>query len=119
MLLAGQSCVFIREDDSIDLGNSYRFIQDAPQTIIHHSGDKYKGVGIEVIPPVVLSYNFDHRYIIVRSQEVDEMTGSRENRSIRYWIVDKQMKELKVEPMDSAGFYNALRSLNIKIRLKD
>ncbi len=49
VMLLIQSCIGVRQDDSIDLGNNYRFIQDTPQTIIYHSGDKYKGTGEEVI----------------------------------------------------------------------
>lgn len=113
-----QSCVFIRQDDSIDLGDNYMFIQDAPQTIIYHKSDSYEGSAIEIIPPIVLSYEFNNRYIIAKTQEVDEMTGSKEGKPIRYWIIDKQLKGKSVEPMDSIRFYKTLEAQNIKITLK-
>ncbi len=112
-----QSCVFIRMDDSVDLGSNYRFIQDTPQTIIYHSSDDYEGSGIEIIPPLVLSYGFNKRYILAKTQEVDEMTGRKEGKPIRYWIIDKQLKGDSVEPMDSISFYKTLEVKNIKVRL--
>lgn len=104
-------------NNSIDLGNNCRFIQDTPQTIIYHSNDKYEGVGIEIIPPIVLSYDFDDKYIIAKSQEVDKMTGNKEGKSRRFWIIDKTTKGKKVEPMDSIIFYQRLQELNINLKL--
>jgi hypothetical protein len=111
------SCVFIRMDDSIDLGNQYRYIQDYPQVIIFHKNPKYKGGGIEIIPPIVISYKFNDRYIIAKTQEVDEMTGSKEGKPIHYWIIDKNTKGATVEPMDSTSFYQRLEQINIDLRL--
>ncbi len=51
--------MFIRMDDSIDLGNKYRYIQDFPQTILYHKTEKYDGIGINAVPPTVLSYDFN------------------------------------------------------------
>lgn len=109
------SCVFIRKDDSIDLGNKYRYVQDAPKTIIYHESVNYKGTGKEIVPPIVLSYEFNDRYIIAKTQEVDEMTGSKENRPIHYWIVDKTTNGATIEPMDSITFYQRLLELDIKM----
>lgn len=109
------SCISIREDDSIDLGDNYRFIQDSPQTIIYHASKEYEGSGIEVIPPNVLSYKFNSRYIIARSQVVDEVTGSADGKPIVYWIIDKRLKGNSVEPMDSISFYGMLKTEGIEI----
>lgn len=117
ILLFFQSCVFIRQDDSIDLGNNYRYIQDTPQTIIYHTSEKYEGVGISVIPPIVLSYDFNDKYIITKSQEVDEMTGSKEGNPLRYWIIDKSLEGSLVEPMDSVTFFQQLEALKINLEL--
>lgn len=117
ILLFFQSCVFIRQDDSIDLGNNYRYIQDTPQTIIYHTSEKYEGVGISVIPPIVLSYDFNDKYIIAKSQEVDEMTGSKEGNPLRYWIIDKSLEGSPVEPMDSVTFFQQLEALKINLEL--
>lgn len=111
------SCVFIRRDDSIDLGNKYRYVQDAPQTIIYHKSAKYEGTGIRIVPPIVLSYKFNKRYIIAKTQEVDEMTGSKEGKPIHYWIVDKTTDGAPVEPIDSAIFYQRLQALKISFVL--
>ncbi len=111
------SCVFIRMDDSIDLGSKYRYIQDSPQTIIYHESSKYEGIGAEIIPPVVLSYKFNERYIIAKSQVVDEMTGSEEGKPIHYWIVDKTMDGAPVNPLDSVTFYQRLKELDIDLSL--
>jgi len=105
-------------DDSIDLGNKYRYIQDAPQVIIYQTISESKGSGVNIVPPVVKSYAFNDRYIIAKSQEVDEMTGNPEGKPIHYWIVDKTSKGASVEPMDSTAFYAALKEKQIKLRLK-
>jgi hypothetical protein len=118
VVLLLHSCIFIRQDDSIDLGNNYRYIQDAPQVVIHYSGDKYSGVGKEVIPPKVLSYKFNDRYIIVKSQKVNEMTGSKEGQPILYWIIDKQIKKPLIKPMDSIEFYKTLKKQSIELRFE-
>lgn len=119
VLLFFQSCVFSRMDDSIDLGDNYRYIQDAPQMIIFHKTEEYEGVGVEIVPPVVLAYKFNDRYIISKSQEVDEITGSKEGKPIHYWLIDKETKGAAVEPMDSMRFYNRLIDLNIDLSFKD
>lgn len=111
------SCVFVRVDDSIDLGSKYRYIQETPQTIIYHNDSDYKGVGIEIVPPIVLSYKFDDRYIIAKSQEVDEITGSKEGRPIHYWIIDKTKEGTQVKPMDSITFYLQIKEHNINLVL--
>jgi hypothetical protein len=111
------SCVFIRIDDSIDLGNKYRYIQDYPQVIVYHKTPKYKGGGINIIPPIVLSYKFNDRYIVAKSQEVDEMTGNKKAIPIHYWIVDKTTDGAPVEPIDSINFYQRLKDLKINLHL--
>jgi hypothetical protein len=112
------SCTFIRMDDSIDLGNKYRYIQDYPQVIIYNTSSESKGSGVNIVPPVVKSYAFNDRYIIAKSQEVDEMTGNPEGKPIHYWIVDKTSKGASVEPMDSTAFYAALKVKQIKLSLE-
>ncbi|SEH97907.1 hypothetical protein SAMN02927937_02513 [Paenimyroides aquimaris] len=119
LLILTQSCIGIRTDDSINLGNNYRFIQDTPQTIIYHSNDNYEGIGVEIIPPMVLSYQFDDRYIIVKSQDIDETTGNIEGKSIRYWIIDKRLRANSVESLDSINFYRILDERNISLRFSD
>ncbi len=104
-----QSCVFIRIDDSIDLGNKYRFIQDYPQAIIYHKTPKYKGAGINVVPPNVTTYKFDNQFIIAKSKDL-------EDKQIKYWIVDKKANGELVEPLDSVSFYNELKSLDIELK---
>jgi hypothetical protein len=111
------ACTFIRTDDSIDLGNNYRFIQDAPQTIIYHKTAKYEGTGINIVSPVVLSYKFNDRYIIAKSQEINEMTGNKDGLPIHYWIVDKSTNGASVASMDSVIFYQRLNELNINLSL--
>lgn len=111
------SCVFIRTDSSIDLGNKYRYIQDTPQTIVYHKSTNYEGTGIEIVPPVVLSYNFNDRFIIAKSQEIDEMTGNKEGKPIHYWIVDKNANGALINPMDSTTFYQRLQELKINLSI--
>lgn len=115
--VVAHSCVFIRMDDSIDLGSKYRYIQDYPQTIIYHKSPEYKGIGTEIVLPIVLSYNLNDRYIIAKSQEIDEMTGSKEGRPIHYWIVDKTTDGAPVQPMDSISFYQRLKTLELDLGL--
>lgn len=113
------SCVFIRMDDSIDLGNKYRYVQDYPQAILYHKSSEYKGGGINIIPPVVLSYKFNDRYIIAKSQEVDKMTGNEEGLHVHYWIIDKTTDGAPVEPMDSTTFNQGLIELKIGLNFKE
>ena len=91
-----RSCIFIRMGDSIDLGSNYRYIPDAPQVIIYHASPKYEGVGTIVVPPVVKSYAYDDRYIIAKSQEVDEKTGIAKGKPIKYWLIDKEFENAVV-----------------------
>ena len=112
------SCIFIRMDDSIDLGSKYRYTQDYPQTIIYHVSSEYKGIGTEIVPPIVDSYAFNDRYIIAKSQEVDEMTGNPEGKPIHYWIIDKELEVAAITPMDSITFYATLKEKQIKLNLK-
>ncbi|NJL74886.1 MAG: hypothetical protein HC892_07510 [Saprospiraceae bacterium] len=111
------SCHYTRIDDSINLGNKYRYIQDAPNTIIYHKSKEYQGVGIEIVPPIVLSYKFNNRYIIAKSLNVDEKTGNNDGKSIFYWIIDKETNGDLVKPLDSLYFNNQLRLLNIDMTL--
>lgn len=115
MTVLMSSCTFIRMYDSIDLGNKYRYIQDFPQAIIYNTSSESKGSGVNIVPPVVKSYAFNDRYIIAKSQEVDEMTGNPEGKPIHYWIVDKTSKGASVEPMDSVTFYKKLEEKNIDL----
>ena len=91
IVLLMSSCTFIRIDDSIDLGNKYRYIQEYPQVIIYNTSSKSKATGINIVPPIVISYAFNDKYIIAKSQEVDEITGSMKGKPIRYWIIDKKL----------------------------
>lgn len=100
-------------DDSIDLGNQYRYTQDYPRVIIYHKTVEYEGSGINIVPPVVLAYDFNENYIIAKSQEDEPY--SKEKKPIQYWIIDKSKEGAPVEPNDSLGFYNRLNDLNIEL----
>jgi len=110
ILILIQSCVGIRIDDGIDLENNYRI----PQSIIRHDTDRYEDV-YEIIPPIVLFYQSDNRYIIAISREIDKITGWKEGNSIKYWIIDKQAKETLIVPMGSLDFYKTLEEKKIKL----
>jgi hypothetical protein len=107
-------------DDSIDLGDKFRYIQDYPQTIIYHNTKEYKGTGVNVVDPVVIAYSFDDRYIIAKSRE-EEIIKRNDSveKTIRYWIIDKKEKLDSVKPMDSVNFYKQLRDLKIELKLKE
>jgi len=112
--------VFIKMDDSVDLGNNYRYIQDYPQTIVHYENNhRYKGVGKEIVPPLVLLYVFNEQYIIAKSQELDEATGNKKGKPNHYWIIDKAADSTLAKPMDSIAFYQQLKNLDIGIELPD
>jgi hypothetical protein len=120
LLLFLHSCVFIRIDDSIDLGDKFRYIQDYPQTIIYHENEKYKGVGINVVAPIVNAYNFDDRYIIARSSDMQKFDPEKYSSDslVSYWIVDKEKPVGSIEPMDSINFYKQLEIQHISLRFK-
>lgn len=114
------SCTFIRVDDSIDLGSNYRYIQDYPQTVVYHRTEKYEGVGVNVVDPIVLSYNYNDKYIIAKSKEhviVNEDAGEKE--PILYWIIDKSSAPENVKPMDSLSFYHQVEHLKIELEFKE
>jgi len=96
--------VFIRMDDSIDLGSNYWYIQDYPQTIVI-------GDGKEVVFPVVLKYAYNENYIIAKTKDL-------ETKDTLYWVVNK--KTGKYEKCDSLNFeqlkkeYNVLDTLMLK-----
>ena len=118
LLILLNSCVFIRMDDSIDLGSNYRYIQDYPQTIIYHLSERYEGGGETVVEPIVLSYNCNDKYIIVKSQEHVVIREEGEEKPFLYWIIDKTNGPENVKPMDSLSFYNQLEYFNIDLGFK-
>ena len=107
------SCIYMHTDDSIDLGDNYRFIQDYPKTIIYHRTPKYNGTGLQIIPPNVEEYNFDKSYIIARTKD--------ENEVIKYWILDKSSYKIDIplQPMDSVEFYKSLSAKNINLSFEN
>lgn len=116
LVLLLSSCSSIRMDDSVDLGDKYRYIQDYPQTIIYHETEKYNGTGVNVIDPIVKNYSFNDRYIIAKSQEEEIIKRDVSSKApIHYWIIDKKENLHLVQPMDSASFYQRLKSLNIEL----
>ncbi|MBI9065027.1 MAG: hypothetical protein JEZ14_23780 [Marinilabiliaceae bacterium] len=110
LILLVNSCIFIHMDDSIDLGGNYRYIQDSPQSIIYHESSEYEGDGMEVIPPAVLNYDFNDRYIIAKSKDW-------ESEVIKYWLIDKKQDCFEIEPLDSLTFYNLLLKNRIELKL--
>jgi hypothetical protein len=120
LVLLLSSCSFIRMDDSINLGDKFRYIQDYPQTIIYHETEKYNGTGVNVIDPVVKNYSFNDRYIIAKSQKEEIIKKDDSLKTpIQYWIIDKKEKLNLIKPMDSAIFYQRLKDLGIELRFKE
>lgn len=100
-------------DDSIDLGEKYRYIQDYPQVIIYYKTPEYQGGGVNIVPPVVLAYDFNDNYIIAKSQVDDPY--SKKVKPNQYWVIDKSKNGDTVEPMDSLTFFNRLKELNLDL----
>lgn len=105
------SCIFIRMDDSIDLGGNYRYIQDYPQSILYHKTSEYKGMGLNAISPIVKKYNYNDRYIIAFSQRM-------EDNKEEYWLIDKQEEFSEISPLDSTTFFQRLEQYKINLKLK-
>jgi len=103
-----QSCVFIHVDDSIDLGNGYRYTQDSPEAIIWQDSKEYKGVGNTVVPPQVIDYRYNENYIIAKSV-------SSNGRNLKYWIIDKSKKPQNIESFDSISFFHQKQLLEISL----
>ncbi len=101
-------------DDSVDLGNKYIFIQDYPQAIIFNTSKECKSCGRNIVPPNVLSYEFNERYIIAKSRD---FMG--EDKQLKYWIIDKKKDGAQVEPLDSISFYKQLKELKIDLKFKE
>jgi hypothetical protein len=106
-----QSCIFIHVDDSIDLGNGFRYIQDTPETIIWHNSQDYEGVGNTVIPPQVIDYSYNENYIIAKSVASN-------GKNLRYWIIDKNKEPQNIEALDSTTFFHQLYLLDIPLDFK-
>lgn len=68
LVFSMKSCILIHVDDSVDLGNSYRYIQSNPRTIINNRGSQNKDMGQIVVGPHVVEYKFDDTYIIAKTQ---------------------------------------------------
>jgi len=101
--------VLIRMDDSLDLGNGYRFEQDYPQSVfIKYDTKDIKGMTSDIIPPVVLKYNYNKKFIIA-------ITKDFHTKDTLYWIVNK--KEKKTECLDSIEFYKILKGRNMNLEL--
>ena len=98
-------------DDSIDLGDKYRYIQDYPQGILYHKTEKYDGIGLYAVPPNVLSYDFNDTYIIAKNKEM-------ESEEINYWIIDKRIDFDRIKPIDSLTFFQTLSEKKIELKLK-
>ncbi|NVK75894.1 MAG: DUF3997 domain-containing protein [Oceanospirillaceae bacterium] len=99
-------------DDSIDLGGQYRFIQEYPQCIIHHTMEEYKGVGVNVVEPIVVAFSFNDDYIIAKSKAPNN-GQARNKQEYRYWIINKVNQQLEPAALDSSAFQEQLRELNI------
>lgn len=56
-------------DDCIDLNNNYRLIQDNPKAIIYNTDSISKSSGVNIVPPIVLIYDFNDKYIIAEFLE--------------------------------------------------
>jgi hypothetical protein len=97
-------------DDSIDLGSNYRYIQDYPQTILYHMTEKYNGGGLEAVPPIVVRYKWNDRYIIAKNIDW-------EDNHTNYWIIDKEIEFSEIKPMDSLSFYFTLEEKKIGLKL--
>ncbi|NQW37061.1 MAG: hypothetical protein HQ471_08655 [Flavobacteriales bacterium] len=111
LLIFTPSCVFTRIDDSIDLGKKYRYIQDYPQTIIYHKTEKYNGIGLNAVPPTVLNYDFNDKFIIAKNVDL-------EKEEMNYWIIDKDKDNSDIKPLDSLTFHRTLIEKKIGLRLK-
>lgn len=107
-----------------DLKNGYIWTADGNQSsIVLSTTKKYHGVGLEIIPPMVVKVETDKNFITVKSidniQNID-----------KYWIIDKRIainlsdcKDQKscdslimsiIEgPFDSLSFYQMLNNKGI------
>lgn len=112
-----RSCTLINTDDTINLGGKYKYIQEYPQAIIYQSSKEHNGTGPIVVTPVVRDYKFNSRYIIAKSQVYDNLINrdSALRQPYSYWIIDKKDTLASVQPMDSMGFYQRLKDLNIPL----
>ena len=107
-LTSCMSCVFIRKDDSIDLGNRYRYIQDYPQTIIYHNSEKYEGTGVEIVAPIVLQYSYDKSFILAKTKDI-------ETNDTIFWIIHKKNHNIE-KYYDSIQYQNAIQNHNIDFK---
>jgi hypothetical protein len=114
LLFFFESCILIHSDDSIDLGGSYRYIQDA-SVIINNKGNKFKDEGVIVVDSKVRKYRLYSNYIIAKSSE-DYSDSS----SFIYWIIDKNRGIDTATPTkDINVFEKRLKELKIDIKIDE
>lgn len=96
--------VFIRMDDSFDLGNGYRYTPDSPQAIVNETG----GIAAE---GYLYYYNYDDTYIVA-------VTKKRERgEPFIYWIINKQTREY-LHFSDSIEMIQQKNKLGILLNLR-
>ena len=122
IMLLSNSCRLIIGDR--DLKNGFIWTADGNQSsIVLSTTQKYHGVGLEIIPPMVVKVETDKNFITVKSidniQNID-----------KYWIIDKRiatnLSDCKDQnscdslimtivegPFDSISFYQMLKNKGI------
>ncbi len=107
------SCILVHLDDSVDLGNNYRYIQSNPKTIINNSGSKYKDQGEVVVGPHVVAYKFNETYIIAKTQNGFYVSDS--VKVFKFWLVNKETGRVS-EMENENALYMKLNELKIDLK---
>ncbi|TDU33710.1 hypothetical protein BXY82_3145 [Gelidibacter sediminis] len=105
------SCVYNHTAITEDLGNGYFYIGDGheSQILFNKNRKKNESSGLIVTEPEVVEYNYNAKYIIVKSlRENDEL----------FWIIDKEMPIDKVQFMTKNEYKKELRIKGIELELK-
>lgn len=122
ILLFSTSCCF---NAGKRLGNNFQFIVDNRDfQVILYCNDYCCNSGTDAVPPKVVSYNYNSKWIIAKSYD-------RDKDSIYYWIIDKdfkieydehtdkKLKQQIIGNLDSVSFYKKLEELNINLKLRN
>lgn len=107
--------VYDNTDNIQDLGDNYYYLGDAneSQILLNLKPFLKRKFGKTVIPGEVIAYNHNSQFIIAKTKN-----QSTDKKEVKYWILDKRIRETEPKSMDSIMFFKRIDSLNLNIDLK-
>jgi hypothetical protein len=107
------SCVYNHTDNIQELGNYYYYLGDGNESkiLLNLKPDNEHRTGRIIVPQNVVQYNFDKNYIIAKNID-------RNSSGELYWIIEKSKSDNSIHSLDSLGFLQLKKDLNISLTLE-